>query len=957
MSGATPRVAGFDDLKVIGRGGFSTVYSAVQADLGRRVAIKVLNFDVAEGAAQRRFERECRVVGILSGVPGVVAVHQSAFTDDGRPCIVMQLMEGGTLQSHVRAEGPLGFGDARELTELLGEALAAAHAKDVAHRDIKPGNVLLSASRTPALADFGIAVVNDLASSSQTIESLSPPFAPPERLLGDEIDEKLADIYSLGATIAFSLTGAAPFGTAERGGVSGLVHRVLEDPPPELRGRGLPTAFADLVAQMLDKRPDRRPVSASEVVRRVLDISETKSTQVAQPPRQRPAARMPKQHGAPGQAKSDDSGVVIPPAPGSPAVVGFSLDPSGAGGDQVSQPYNPLRDPGSYLGQDLEEDEDLDSGVWPTAVDYVQAIQDSSTLLDGDLASATVRQDMLGMPVSAAGQSAVVFHIDNGREPAAVRFFTRPPRDGRVRYRALAEHMLANPCEPVVSARWVESAIQIDDYERPAVWMPWAEGRPLNLAVEDLLGDPVRIESLAMIWLDVLDAMRESRIAHGDLQNGNILVTDDLSVSLVDLDGIWVPSLAGRPPAETGHLCFQHRARAAEHWGAEMDTFSGLLIFTSLLALAAEPQLWQFHQGENLILAASDLRGPESTEAWQAMAASRSPLVQALTAMLVEQAGAPAPPEGSVRDYVEAHGGTEESTLRRRTAATAEAAKPSAPKRVAEVSQAGSDWWMQPATSSGDPAEPALPSAVSNGSETQVQSGSVWASGSSIGANAAVTPSSGTRARSGLRGFLARNHVASGLVMGLLAGVVATLVEAGAFNLLDARPETSLLVLCIAAMAAFGGLLRSWPELMADGIRRSSILVLVGSVVAAGVTFAFAIILDQAVSVDNGTTSIGTGDMLWWVVPAVAIALGLVGFTRSVSAGFTYAAAGLVGGALMVMPISARGIDVLNDSSMAIDMAGIGGPVAVSSAMMLLGFAVGVGQWLADRASSTMVSP
>ena len=107
MVTAVPVVAGFDDLTLIGRGGYSVVYSANQTDLGRKVAIKVLNLDVAEESLRRRFQRECSVLGALSGVRGIVGVHQSAFTDDGRPCIVMEYMSQGSLEGYVARSGPL----------------------------------------------------------------------------------------------------------------------------------------------------------------------------------------------------------------------------------------------------------------------------------------------------------------------------------------------------------------------------------------------------------------------------------------------------------------------------------------------------------------------------------------------------------------------------------------------------------------------------------------------------------------------------------------------------------------------------------------------------------------------------------------------------------------------------------------------------------------------------------
>jgi len=87
----------------------------------------------------------------------------------------------------------------------------------------------------------------------------------------------------------------------------------------------------------------------------------------------------------------------------------------------------------------------------------------------------------------------------------------------------------------------------------------------MNLVVEDLLTDPLRIEVMAHKVLEVLGQLRAAEVAHGDLQNGNLLIDDDLNVRLVDLDGVWVPSLNGSPPDETGHVCFQHPRRASNH--------------------------------------------------------------------------------------------------------------------------------------------------------------------------------------------------------------------------------------------------------------------------------------------------------------------------------------------------------------------------------------------------------
>lgn len=228
-----PVIDGFSDLRSIGRGGFSVVYSATQAGIERRVAIKVLDLGDAD---HHRFERECRTLGSLSGVRGIVPVLQAAYTSTGQPCIVMQLMDGGSLANQLHDTGPLSVDEALANGVVVADALQRAHTAKVFHRDIKPENVLFHDGEA-AVADFGIALVEDLESRSQTIESISPPHAPPERFLDNSSDPVLGDVYSLGSTLYAALAGRPPFGTAAEGGMAGLIDRVTRQPlPPIERG-------------------------------------------------------------------------------------------------------------------------------------------------------------------------------------------------------------------------------------------------------------------------------------------------------------------------------------------------------------------------------------------------------------------------------------------------------------------------------------------------------------------------------------------------------------------------------------------------------------------------------------------------------------------------------------------------------------------------------------------------
>lgn len=252
-----PAVEGFGDLLEIGRGGFSVVYSATQVGLGRRVVLKVVN---AAGPEARRFEREALALGTLSDIANIVPVYQVAFAQDGRPAIVMPLLRDSLAQV-IRRDGPAEPERVCRWLSQLAAALDAAHARGVVHRDVKPENVLLSSSDDGYLADFGIATLDSMTAGTETVWSLSPAHAPPERFAGvvTEAGES-GDIYSLASTIYTALAGAAPHGTTAEGGVIGLATRVADHPVP--RVEGLNEGANAVLAKGLAKQPaDRWPTA------------------------------------------------------------------------------------------------------------------------------------------------------------------------------------------------------------------------------------------------------------------------------------------------------------------------------------------------------------------------------------------------------------------------------------------------------------------------------------------------------------------------------------------------------------------------------------------------------------------------------------------------------------------------------------------------------------------------
>ncbi|MFC3996548.1 serine/threonine-protein kinase [Nocardiopsis sediminis] len=224
-------------LEPIGRGGMGTVWRAEDEFLKRVVAVKEVRVPAELDSALRdelvaRTLREARICAGLSGHPSIVTIHDVVLQDE-RPWIVMELMEGRSLDQAVEDDGPFTPGRAAEVGRQILSALETAHGAGVLHRDVKPGNVLLMPDGRAVLSDFGIAV-----SDSETKLTLtgrlpgSPGYIAPERLRSGETTA-MADVWSLGATLFYAVEGRPAYDGAT---VAGLLAAVLEgDPHPPRR--------------------------------------------------------------------------------------------------------------------------------------------------------------------------------------------------------------------------------------------------------------------------------------------------------------------------------------------------------------------------------------------------------------------------------------------------------------------------------------------------------------------------------------------------------------------------------------------------------------------------------------------------------------------------------------------------------------------------------------------------
>ena len=156
---AHPDIAGLSDWRPLARGGFAAVWQARQDSLGRQVAVKVDFRPLDDDKQRRRFLREAGAAGRLSGHPGIVTVHDAGILPDDRPYLVLELCPGGSLSAWLSPEKRPPIQRVRDVGVRIADALAAAHARGVIHRDVKPANILIDAYGHAGLTDFGLAAM------------------------------------------------------------------------------------------------------------------------------------------------------------------------------------------------------------------------------------------------------------------------------------------------------------------------------------------------------------------------------------------------------------------------------------------------------------------------------------------------------------------------------------------------------------------------------------------------------------------------------------------------------------------------------------------------------------------------------------------------------------------------------------------------------------------------------
>ena len=247
--------------RFLGEGGRKRVYLAHDEKLDRDVAVAIIKTEGLDAQGLARVHREAQAMAKLGDHPNIVTIHDVG-DDNGQPYIVSQYMAGGAVDA---LDLPLSAARAIDIARDVCAGLAHAHKHGVVHRDLKPGNVWLSADGAAKIGDFGLAVA--LEQSRLTMHGMlvgTVAYMPPEQALGSETTER-ADLYSLGCMLYEMITGRPPFVSDNP---SAVISQHINTPPvaPSWHADSCPQDLEDLILRLLEKDPSERPASAADVL-------------------------------------------------------------------------------------------------------------------------------------------------------------------------------------------------------------------------------------------------------------------------------------------------------------------------------------------------------------------------------------------------------------------------------------------------------------------------------------------------------------------------------------------------------------------------------------------------------------------------------------------------------------------------------------------------------------------
>ncbi|HND52993.1 MAG TPA: serine/threonine-protein kinase, partial [Pirellulaceae bacterium] len=268
----------YEILRKLGEGGMGAVYLARHSMLDKLVALKVLPpHQSSDPEAILRFQREMRAVGQLAH-PNVVGALDAGNVD-GLPYLVMEYVEGVDLAKFVQRRGPLSPRDACSLIRQAALGLAAAHERGLVHRDIKPSNLLVTKHGQLKILDLGLAklLLEDSAQFQLTHSGHivgTPDYMAPEQWDADSEVDARTDLYALGCTLYFALTGKSPFRNQRRSSLRQIMNAHLNETPPSLEELrpDVPANMCKLCDRLMAKSPEERVGSARELASQLQQI-------------------------------------------------------------------------------------------------------------------------------------------------------------------------------------------------------------------------------------------------------------------------------------------------------------------------------------------------------------------------------------------------------------------------------------------------------------------------------------------------------------------------------------------------------------------------------------------------------------------------------------------------------------------------------------------------------------
>jgi len=253
----------YEIVREVGHGAMGVVYEALDPTIGRKVALKAIRFDAigtTADEAARRFKNEARAAGGLSH-PNIVTVYD-AGEDGGNLYLAMEFIDGVTLESMLKTERRLSPARALDIIRQVSAGLDSAHRKGIVHRDVKPGNVMISGDGVVKITDFGIARAGEVMTMTGQVVG-TPNYMSPEQVVGSQLDGR-SDLFSVGVMLYEMITGERPF---EGQSITTIMYKIVHETPvpPRKLDSSIHPGLSFVIEKALQKSPDARFQTGAEL--------------------------------------------------------------------------------------------------------------------------------------------------------------------------------------------------------------------------------------------------------------------------------------------------------------------------------------------------------------------------------------------------------------------------------------------------------------------------------------------------------------------------------------------------------------------------------------------------------------------------------------------------------------------------------------------------------------------